>query len=65
MTPPQLSIVMEYCELGTLREVLDKEKDLALALRIVLVLGAARGLYRYPRGERAPSDTESICLSYG
>lgn len=51
VTPPQLSIVMEYCELGTLREVLDKEKDLALALRIVLVLGAARGLYRLHHSE--------------
>ncbi|KAK7800739.1 hypothetical protein U0070_014912 [Myodes glareolus] len=28
--PPEFSIVMEYCELGTLRELLDKEKDLPL-----------------------------------
>uniref|UniRef100_A0A8C3VQZ9 Mixed lineage kinase domain-like protein n=1 Tax=Catagonus wagneri TaxID=51154 RepID=A0A8C3VQZ9_9CETA len=51
VTPPQLSIVMEYCELGTLRELLDKEKDLTLALRIILVLGAARGLYRLHHSE--------------
>jgi len=54
VTPPQLSIVMEYCELGTLRELLDREKDLTLAKRIILAMGAARGLYRYQRGERAP-----------
>ncbi|EPY85064.1 mixed lineage kinase domain-like protein [Camelus ferus] len=48
VTPSQLSIVMEYCERGTLRELLDKEKDLTLAMRIILVLGAARGLYSNP-----------------
>lgn len=48
--PPEFSIVMEYCELGTLRELLDKEKDLPLSVRILLVLGAAKGLYRYQRG---------------
>ena len=58
VTPPQLSIVMEYCELGTLRELLDQEKDLTLAKCIILVLGAARGLYRYQVGERAPRRTE-------
>lgn len=41
---------MEYCELGTLRELLDKEKDLIFAKRIVLALGAAMGLYRYQMG---------------
>lgn len=50
MTPPQFSIVMEYCELGTLRELLDREKELMFAVRIVLVLGAATGLYRYQMG---------------
>ncbi|KAK2500460.1 hypothetical protein MC885_012202 [Smutsia gigantea] len=45
VSPPQFSIVMEYCELGTLRELLDKEKDLIFAKRIVLALGAAMGLY--------------------
>nr|XP_031536686.1 mixed lineage kinase domain-like protein isoform X1 [Vicugna pacos] len=51
VTPSQLSIVMEYCERGTLRELLDKEKDLTLAMRIILVLGAARGLYRLHHSE--------------
>ncbi|XP_052512485.1 mixed lineage kinase domain-like protein [Budorcas taxicolor] len=55
VTPPQLSIVMEYCELGTLRELLDREKDLTLAKRIILALGAARGLYRLHHSE-TPSE---------
>lgn len=50
VTPPQFSIVMEYCELGTLRELLDQKKDLSFAKRIVLIVGAARGLYRYHTG---------------
>ncbi|EGW07301.1 mixed lineage kinase domain-like protein [Cricetulus griseus] len=44
--PPEFSIVMEYCEHGTLRELLDKEKNLTFNERIFLVLGAAKGLYR-------------------
>lgn len=44
--PPEFSIVMEYCELGTLRELLDREKDLTMSVRSLLVLRAARGLYR-------------------
>ncbi|XP_059523462.1 mixed lineage kinase domain-like protein isoform X2 [Myotis daubentonii] len=51
VTPPQFSIVMEYCELGTLRELLDQKKDLTLAERIVLAVGAASGLYRLHRSE--------------
>ncbi|XP_016053249.1 PREDICTED: mixed lineage kinase domain-like protein [Miniopterus natalensis] len=51
VTPPQFSIVMEYCELGTLRELLDQKKDLKLAERIVLAVGAARGLYRLHHSE--------------
>lgn len=47
VTPPQYSIVTEYCELGTLRELLDKKKDLTFVQRIILILGAATGLYRY------------------
>ncbi|XP_051057720.1 mixed lineage kinase domain-like protein [Phodopus roborovskii] len=49
--PPQFSIVMEYCEHGTLRELLDKEKNLTLSERIFLVLGAAKGLYRLHHAE--------------
>lgn len=51
VTPPQLSIVMEYCELGTLRELLDQKKDLSFAQRIILIVGAARGLYRLHHSE--------------
>ncbi|XP_045047930.1 mixed lineage kinase domain-like protein isoform X2 [Desmodus rotundus] len=51
VTPPQFSIVMEYCELGTLRELLDQKKDLSFAKRIVLIVGAARGLYRLHHSE--------------
>ncbi|KAM5295911.1 mixed lineage kinase domain-like protein isoform 2-T2 [Glossophaga mutica] len=51
VTPPQFSIVMEYCELGTLRELLDQQKDLSFAKRIVLIVGAARGLYRLHHSE--------------
>ncbi|XP_042556892.1 mixed lineage kinase domain-like protein isoform X2 [Dipodomys spectabilis] len=43
---PRFSIVMEYCELGTLRELLEDKKDLSLGMRIHLILEAARGLYR-------------------
>lgn len=50
VTPPQFSIVMEYCELGTLRKLLDRQKDLEISERIILVLGAAKGLYRYHMG---------------
>ncbi|XP_051024917.1 mixed lineage kinase domain-like protein [Acomys russatus] len=48
---PEFSIVMEYCEHGTLRELLDKEKDLTMSMRILLVLGAAKGLYRLHHSE--------------
>ncbi|XP_076772013.1 mixed lineage kinase domain-like protein isoform X2 [Arvicanthis niloticus] len=44
--PPEFSIVMEYCELGTLRELLDRERDLTMSVRSLLALRAARGLYR-------------------
>lgn len=67
VTPPQFSIVMEYCELGTLRELLDKKQDLTFTERIVLVLGAAKGLYRYhmwgkranKNGMSSPSPTDN------
>lgn len=47
VTPPQFSIVMEYCELGTLEELLGQRKDLKLAQRFVLVMGVAGGLYSF------------------
>ncbi|XP_028624554.1 mixed lineage kinase domain-like protein [Grammomys surdaster] len=46
VNPPEFSIVMEYCELGTLRELLDRERDLTMSVRSLLALRAARGLYR-------------------
>lgn len=61
--PPEFSIVMEYCELGTLRELLDKEKDLTLSVRILLVLGAAKGLYRLHHSETSEQLHKSISSS--
>ncbi|XP_053463708.1 mixed lineage kinase domain-like protein isoform X1 [Nycticebus coucang] len=51
MAPPQFSIIMEYCELGTLRELLDEEKNLEFAVRIFLVQEAAMGLYSLHHSE--------------
>ncbi|XP_070617789.1 mixed lineage kinase domain-like protein [Erythrolamprus reginae] len=45
-TVPQFSIVTEYCEKGTLREVLRKEQDLPWNIRCDMVSDAAAGLYR-------------------
>ncbi|XP_038168744.1 mixed lineage kinase domain-like protein [Arvicola amphibius] len=61
--PPEFSIVMEYCELGTLRELLDKEKDLTLSVRILLVLGAAKGLYRLHHSETSEQLHKNISSS--
>lgn len=62
VSPPQFSIVTEYCELGTLRELLDKEKDLSFGVRILLILGAAKGLYRLHHSE-APELHRNISSS--
>ncbi|XP_049643396.1 mixed lineage kinase domain-like protein [Suncus etruscus] len=48
---PRFSIVMEYCEFGTLRDLLASKKDLTLTQRIILMRGAARGLNRLHRCE--------------
>ncbi|XP_050000357.1 mixed lineage kinase domain-like protein [Alexandromys fortis] len=61
--PPEFSIVMEYCKLGTLRELLDEEKDLPLSVRIFLVLGAARGLYRLHHSETSQQLHKNISSS--
>ncbi|KAM3918382.1 mixed lineage kinase domain-like protein isoform 1-T3 [Leptodactylus fuscus] len=45
------SIVMEYCEKGTLREVLRQETDLSWERRIQMSLDAARALYRLHQTE--------------
>ncbi|XP_030059486.1 mixed lineage kinase domain-like protein isoform X2 [Microcaecilia unicolor] len=44
--PPSFSIVMEYCERGTIREVLKKEQGLTWETYIRMSEGAALGLYR-------------------
>ncbi|XP_067386243.1 mixed lineage kinase domain-like protein [Emydura macquarii macquarii] len=43
---PRFSIVMEYCEKGTLRDVLTRKPQLPWETRIRMALDAARGLYR-------------------
>uniref|UniRef100_A0A8C5RP31 Tyrosine-protein kinase catalytic domain-containing protein n=1 Tax=Laticauda laticaudata TaxID=8630 RepID=A0A8C5RP31_LATLA len=43
---PQFSIITEYCEKGTLREVLRKEQDLPWKIRRDMASDAAAGLYR-------------------
>ncbi|XP_026535903.1 mixed lineage kinase domain-like protein [Notechis scutatus] len=43
---PQFSIITEYCEKGTLREVLRKEQDLPWKIRCDMASDAAAGLYR-------------------
>ncbi|XP_025944378.1 mixed lineage kinase domain-like protein [Apteryx rowi] len=49
---PCFSIVMEYCEHGTLREVLTKQQQLSWEIRLRMALGAARGLYRLHQTEK-------------
>ncbi|XP_053741524.1 mixed lineage kinase domain-like protein [Synchiropus splendidus] len=52
---PVYSIVMEYCEMGSLREVLDrKELVLILMNQAQMCLGAAHGLYRLHQTEAKP-----------
>ncbi|XP_058135701.1 mixed lineage kinase domain-like protein [Dasypus novemcinctus] len=62
VSPPQFCIVMEHCELGTLRELLDKKQDLNFGVRILLALGAAKGLYSLHHSE-APELHRNISSS--
>ncbi|CAN2389274.1 Mixed lineage kinase domain-like [Pristimantis euphronides] len=48
---PHYSLVMEYCEKGTLREVLRKEPGLLWERRVQMSLDAARALYRLHQTE--------------
>ncbi|KAE8609147.1 hypothetical protein XENTR_v10011726 [Xenopus tropicalis] len=48
---PCYSLVAEFCEKGTLRELLSKEKDLSWNQRILMALDAARALYRLHQSE--------------
>ncbi|NXS14158.1 MLKL protein, partial [Neodrepanis coruscans] len=51
---PCFSIIMEYCKHGTLRDVLNKQRQLSWDTRIRMALGAARGLYRlHQTGEKS------------
>ncbi|XP_006878923.1 PREDICTED: mixed lineage kinase domain-like protein [Elephantulus edwardii] len=49
--PTQFCIVMEHCELGTLRELLDEQQNLDYGGRIFLCLEAAKGLYSLHHSE--------------
>ncbi|XP_069073730.1 mixed lineage kinase domain-like protein [Pleurodeles waltl] len=51
---PVFSIVMEYCEKGTLRSVLEKEPELPWETRMCMSLDAARALYRLHQTEVKP-----------
>ncbi|XP_069460217.1 mixed lineage kinase domain-like protein [Ambystoma mexicanum] len=53
-TRPSFSIVMEYCEKGTLRQVLEKETELSWDVRLRMALDAARALYRLHQTEVKP-----------
>ncbi|XP_066493451.1 mixed lineage kinase domain-like protein [Tiliqua scincoides] len=48
---PVYSIVMEYCEKGTLRDVLKEEPGLSWKIRLQMALHAATGLYRLHQTE--------------
>ncbi|XP_069822453.1 mixed lineage kinase domain-like protein isoform X2 [Dendropsophus ebraccatus] len=48
---PRYSLVMEYCEKGTLRELLRREPDLSWERRIQMSLDVARALYRLHQTE--------------
>ncbi|XP_074864880.1 mixed lineage kinase domain-like protein [Carettochelys insculpta] len=51
---PRFSIVMEFCEKGTLRDVLTKKPQLPWETRIRMAVDAARGLYRlHQTGEKS------------
>ncbi|XP_056381439.1 mixed lineage kinase domain-like protein [Hyla sarda] len=43
---PSYSLVMEYCEKGTLRQLLEREPDLSWEHRVRMALDAARAIYR-------------------
>ncbi|XP_077145041.1 mixed lineage kinase domain-like protein isoform X1 [Ranitomeya variabilis] len=48
---PQYSLVMEYCEKGTLRELLRREPGLSWECRVQMSLDAATALYRLHQTE--------------
>ncbi|XP_063293387.1 mixed lineage kinase domain-like protein [Pelobates fuscus] len=48
---PCYSLVMEFCEKGTLRDLLNRERGLPWEQRVSMVLDAARALYRLHHSE--------------
>ncbi|CAN2389273.1 Mixed lineage kinase domain-like [Pristimantis euphronides] len=50
-TDPCYSLVMEYCEKGTLRQLLEREPDLSWESRVNMTLDAARAVYRLHQTE--------------
>ncbi|XP_041795371.1 mixed lineage kinase domain-like protein [Chelmon rostratus] len=48
---PQFLIIMEYCEKGSLRQVLDSECKLSWTRKACMCLDAAKGLYRLHQTE--------------
>ncbi|XP_077145044.1 mixed lineage kinase domain-like protein [Ranitomeya variabilis] len=46
------SLVMEYCEKGTVRQLLDNEPDLSCERRVRMALDAARAVYRLHQTEK-------------
>ncbi|XP_068117075.1 mixed lineage kinase domain-like protein [Hyperolius riggenbachi] len=49
---PCYSLVTEYCEKGTLRELLQREPDLSWERRVVMALDASRALHRIHHTEK-------------
>ncbi|TKS73882.1 Mixed lineage kinase domain-like protein [Collichthys lucidus] len=43
---PQFLIIMEYCDKGSLRQVLDSDCKLSWTRKAYMCLDAAKGLYR-------------------
>ncbi|KAG9474782.1 hypothetical protein GDO78_003312 [Eleutherodactylus coqui] len=46
------SLVMEYCEKGTLRQLLERESDMSWERRVSMALDAARAIYRLHQTEK-------------
>lgn len=51
---PQFLIIVEYCEKGSLREVLNSERKLSWPRKARMCLDAAKGLYRLHQTEEKP-----------
>ncbi|XP_029953004.1 mixed lineage kinase domain-like protein isoform X2 [Salarias fasciatus] len=49
---PEFLLIMEYCDKGSLRQVLDTDRDLPWTRKAQMCLDAARGLYRLHHTEK-------------